>query len=443
MQITYLTHQYFPHSVGGTEVYTRGLAVRAQRAGHSVHLITHVESSSLDRSDYRATSTEHEGIPVTEVHYNLSRAKHPARAEYDNQEIAQLLKPELERINPDIVHAMHAMKLSGAALHLCYEMNLPVVLTLSDYWFICPRHTLIRWNEELCEGPRDDLDCVRCLHDLHGFGGEVTAKLPRPVLQLTLTVGSKILRDRQPRSWRDIKAISQRQEYLRDTVQCADRIIALSDFQKQMFVRNGYAADKIRVLHHGLETGGLRPAQPHNSDQIEIVFIGSLVYHKGAHILIEALARRPELKVRLRIYGNASGANPYLDSIKKLAAADNRVELMGAFSPDEFGQVLAAADALAMPALWYENAPLVVKAAQYVGLPVLVSNLGTLADSIKDGNGVLLPPGDVEAWADALAGFRPQPLAQDCSIKSMDENSRELLTIYQEIYAARCSKLSI
>jgi len=146
----------------------------------------------------------------------------------------------------------------------------------------------------------------------------------------------------------------------------------------------------------------------------------------------------------LRIYGNADGTGAYLDSIRKQAAADARVELMGAFPPGDFGRVLATADALAVPVLWYENAPLVVKAAQYIGLPVLASNIGTLPDSIKDGvNGSLLPPGDVEAWARALAGFRTQPLAQDFSIKSMDENARELFALYQEIIEERCSRQSI
>jgi len=444
LQITYFTHQYFPRSIGGTEVYTRGLALRAQRAGHSVRVISHVESPSLDRNDYKAIATEHEGIPVTEIHYNLSRAAHPARAEYDNPHIVELLKPELERNKPDIVHAVHAMKLSGAALNLCYEMQLPVVLTLADYWFICPRHTLIRWNEELCDGPRHDLDCLRCVHELHGFAGEVAHKLPAPFLRVASTIGLTVLGESQPRSWRDIQAIRERQNCLRETVQRADRVIALSDFQKKMFVLHGYPAEKIQVLHHGLETEGLKPAVARASKPIEIVFIGSLVYHKGAHVLIEALARRPDLKMRLRLYGDNNGTNPYLDSLRRRAAADDRVEFMGTFPPRELGRVLETADALAMPVLWYENEPLVVKAARYIGLPILASNIGTLADSIKEGiNGVLLAPGDVDAWANALVSFRRHNLPQDLSIKSMDDNARELLALYQEIHSNRCSKPSI
>lgn len=405
-----------------------------------MRVITHVESPSLDRKDYQAVATEHDGIAVTEIHHNLSRADDPVRAEYDNPHVAELLNPVLDAIKPDLVHALHGMKLSGAALKLCYDRNLPVILTLADYWFICPRHTLLRWNHELCQGPAHDLDCLRCSHELHGFASGRMQKLPNPLLRITSNAGSILGSESLPRFWRDIQAIRQRKNYLREIVERADCLIALSEFQKEMYVRNGYDAKKIRVLHHGLETERLQPARPKSTEPWELVFIGSLVYHKGVHVLLEALARRPQAKVRVLLYGDAGGSNSYLDSLKQLAAKDDRVRLMGTFPVNEMGRVLATAHALVMPVLWYENEPLVVKAAQYIGLPVLASNIGTLATSIRHGvNGWLLPPGDVEAWAEAIESFQWMPLAPDTSIKSMDRNAKELLELYEEIYSkSRC-----
>lgn len=437
MRIVYLTHQYLPRHIGGTEIYTHGLALRAQRAGHSIHVITYVDSPSVDLNSYGAFRTLHDGIPLTEIHYNLSRAPDPARAEFDNPAIAELIRRELEIIKPDLVHALHLMKLSGTALEVCYRLNLPVVLTLADYWFICPRHTLLRWNEQLCEGPAHDLDCLPCLQQTHGFASGPGQSLPAPVLRMASGAGSRLLKGRLPRFWRDVRAIRERQQYLRQMVERADRIIALSNFQKAMFVRNGYRAEQIQVLHHGLETEGVEAASRPRGGELKIVFIGSLVYHKGPHILLKALAERPNLKARLLLYGDASGSNQYLDSIKALAAADNRARLMGTFPPNEMGRVLESADVLAMPALWYENEPLVVKAAQYSGVPVLASDIGTLATSIHPGvSGLLLPPGDVAAWANAIETLKPETFAHitpDHSIKSMDENARELLAIYQEV----------
>jgi glycosyltransferase involved in cell wall biosynthesis len=444
VKIVYLTHQYLPRHIGGTEIYTHGLAVRARQAGHSVHVITHVDSPSPNAIDYQAFRTEHESIPVTELHYNLSCAPNPARAEYDNPYTASLLRKELETIKPDLVHALHLMKLSAAALEVCYSLNLPVVLTLTDYWLICPRHTLLRWNQKLCDGPAHDLDCMRCLQAMHGFAVAENQNLPAPLLRLASRV-LFLFRKRLSPFWVAIQAIRGRKNYLRKTAERADRLIALSDFQKEKFVRNGYSPRAISVLHHGLETKGLEPARSQPTEFLEIVFIGSLVYHKGPHILLKALAQRPELKVRLRLYGEASHADAYVDSLNLLVAADHRVKMMGTFPVDEMGSVLKTAQVMAMPALWYENEPLVIKAAQYVGLPVLASNIGTLANTIRHGeNGWLVPPGDVAAWSAALEKLDPSTLSlnvPDRSVKSMDENARELLAIYQEtILNKQCPK---
>jgi glycosyltransferase involved in cell wall biosynthesis len=205
-----------------------------------------------------------------------------------------------------------------------------------------------------------------------------------------------------------------------------------------LYVRNGFGEEKIRVLQHGLEIEGLKPASRLPSEPLELVFIGSLVYHKGVHVVLRALALRPDAKVRMLIYGDAGGSNQYLDSLKDLARADDRVTLMGTFDVKQMGQVLSTAHALVMPALWYENEPLVVKAARYIGLPILASNIGTLATSVREGiNGWLVPPGDVSAWAEAIASLHPAPVQPNREIKTMEENAREMFTLYEEIYSNR------
>lgn len=441
LRLLYLTHQYFPRHVGGTEVYTRGLAIRAQRAGHAVRVVTAVESADPNCT---LVDTAHDGVAVTEVHQNLSCAADPARAEFDNPEIAEMLAPLLDRERPDVVHALHGMKLSAAALDLCYRLRLPTVVTLVDFWFICGRHTLVRWNGQPCTGPAHDLDCLECMHASHGFGDSPMRTLSPEVLRIA---ADRALASAQPLDgfWRDVDAVRNRQNHLLRIVERADRVIALSDFQKALYVSNGYPENKIQVLHHGLETEGLRPATDGVNGPLKFILIGSLVYHKGVHVLLEAFARRPHANVQLSIYGDTNVSNPYVDSLKQQAANDPRVKLMGTFPVSEMGRVLDTADALVMPALWYENEPLVVKAARYVGLPVLASNIGTLTTSVQDGvNGKLIAPGDVEAWADAIETFRPLPIKPETSIKSMDENAREMLTIYEEVYAKpRCIEQSI
>ena len=437
MRILYLTHQYFPRHVGGTEVYTHGLARRAVAAGFTVQVVTYHESPSGHRADFGVAHEEYEGIPVCEIHYNLSVAPNPARAEYDNAFTAEMLSRELSSFRPDLVHVMHAMKLSGSALRVCHSLGIPIVVTLCDFWFICPRHTLLKWDGSLCEGPEHRLTCVKCLHHTHGVASHELVALPDADMLREIR-RRRIGREKEPTAfWRDIHAIRRRHRYLIRVLLKARRIIALSAFQKQMFVKNGVPEERIEVIRHGLELDGVRPVSRTPGAVPKIVYIGSLVTHKGPHVVLEALGRIPNARLEFRLYG-ALHSTAYEKGLKKLAGSDSRIRFMGTFKPSEFGRVMAEADVLVVPALWYENEPLVVKAALHVGTPVLASRIGSLSEMVEPGkNGWLLEPGHVGAWAEALEKIAMDPLALPAAptrVKSMDENAREMFEIYaQEI----------
>jgi glycosyltransferase involved in cell wall biosynthesis len=418
MRLLYLTHQYFPRHVGGTEVYTRGLIRRAIAAGHQACVISCHESPSGDPADFGVQRTEHEGVPVVEIHFNLSVTADPARCEYDNPFTAGLVAAEVAAFRPDVVHVMHALKLSGAAVRACIDAGCPVLVTLCDFWFLCPRHTLLKPDGTVCSGPDRPLKCLACCRQLHGVAPP-------------------------PRDWRDglrwlrdLWTIQRRTAYLRRTLQGARQIVALSHFQKNLFVANGYPGDRIEVIDHGLEIDApAGPRPPRRSEPLRVGFIGSLVPFKGAHVLLEALAREPSLPVECRIHGPLGG-DPYTARLREMAGRDPRVRLMGGFEPQELGRVLDEMDLLAVPALWYENNPLVVKAALHRGVPVLASRIGSLEEMLRPrGAAWLVEPGDVAAWAAALRRLSaaPLPVCPPLPVKSIDDNARELFALYRRV----------
>lgn len=416
MKVLYLTHQYFPRHVGGTEVYTRGLVRHLIRAGHPCTVITCHEGPSPHRDDFHVERTAHEGVPVVEIHFNLSVTEQPARAEYDNPFPAAAVRAELERFRPDVVHVLHAMKLSGAAVQACVDAGVPVILTLCDFWLLCPRHTLLQPDGTVCTGPDAPLKCVPCLRDLHGFP-------PAPVDE----AGRK--------AWAaDLQAIRGRTDFLRHVSLGAWRIIALSHFQKRLFVANGYPATRIEVLEHGVDLEEDDPPAARQPGRLRrLGLVGSLVPHKGAHVLLEALAGLPEWDVECRVHGTAPPGDAYGERLREQAARDSRVQLLGEFAPADLGRVLCELDLLAVPALWYENNPLVVQAALRVGVPVLASRLGTLEEMLAPrGPDWLVEPGNVAAWTAALRRLAgaPLPAFAPAPVKTMDDNARELLAIY-------------
>ncbi len=412
MHIVFFTHQFLPKHIGGTEVYTLGLAKRVMAAGHSATVVTYQETDSGNPADCGPVFKTYDGIPVVEIVYNVGLALNPARYEYDNQFVANILRHILPRMKPSLVHVIHAMKLSAAALEVCDELGIPFIVTLCDFWFICPRHTLLKWDQKLCQGPSHVLACTQCVRALHGFA-------------------------QGPHLVRDLFAISRRNTQVRRALLKARHIIALSDFQMRMYSRNGIPAERIELIAHGLDLAdATQPSVYDPKRPPRITYIGSLVEHKGLHILIEALASLPDAQLECNVYGALEPGTPYISRLRQKAADDPRIHFRGLFSPEELGHIVGRTDILAVPSLWYENDPLVVKAALRSGVPVLASDIGSLAEMITHGqHGWLVKPADPFAWAEALRmalGVYPDFTMEPVKVKTIDENAAEMMALYAE-----------
>ena len=78
---------------------------------------------------------------------------------------------------------------------------------------------------------------------------------------------------------------------------------------------------------------------------------------------------------------------------------------------DAIGPALAAADAVVLPSLW-EGLPLTLLEALVRGRPVIATAVGGIPEVVEHGrNGILIPPRDVQALAEALAEFHARPHA--------------------------------
>lgn len=421
MRILYLTHQYFPRHVGGTEVFTRSVRNRAAQAGHSTLLVTTHESGRPEREHIFSEKTEFDGLPVLELHFNLAACKRPAQYEYDNPLVGREMAAILADYKPQIVHCMHPMKLSKSALDACYKKNIPVVISLADFWLLCPRHSLLTWDNKLCTGPDKRLKCSSCLHHLHGYPSS-----PQSLADL----GPLLL---------DLKDINGRAKALRASALKARRLIALSKFQKDIFTKNGYPEHRIEVMQHGIETTELSKFQksksPGATGQARVLgFIGSIVPIKGLHVLFDALKQCKDACVELWVYGELREADDYVESIRQAASRDPRIKLKGRFAPEQLGQVLSEMDALLVPAVWYENEPLVVKAAQFMGIPLFLSDIGSLTEMVEQSRtGRLIEAGNPDAWANAIREAAIEPLLRpDASaVRTVDQNAAEFLSIYE------------
>jgi glycosyltransferase involved in cell wall biosynthesis len=115
---------------------------------------------------------------------------------------------------------------------------------------------------------------------------------------------------------------------------------------------------------------------------------------------------------------------------------------------DDLPAALSAMDIFAQPSVQQEGLPTAILEAQAAGLPVIASDIGGVSESVH--GGLLVPPGDATALADALESWWKDPAslraigaAAQAHMKqhfSIDAMLRQVMETYQEAmehYGAR------
>jgi glycosyltransferase involved in cell wall biosynthesis len=135
-----------------------------------------------------------------------------------------------------------------------------------------------------------------------------------------------------------------------------------------------------------------------------LIAIGRLEEDKGFQVAVRALARLRERwpTTRLVVVGDG-GYRAKLERVIAESGLQDRVHMLGYRPNAGLPALLAAADLFLMPSLRHEAFPFTIVEALAGGLPVLATNVGGIPSAIDDGRtGILLPMGDVPAWAAAL-----------------------------------------
>jgi L-malate glycosyltransferase len=175
----------------------------------------------------------------------------------------------------------------------------------------------------------------------------------------------------------------------------------------------GVAPERSLVLHCGIDPEPFRAAARARRDagrrrgRPVVLAVGRLVREKGHDVLLRAFARICERRdAELWIVGDG----PLRGALGDLAGAlgiGGRVRFLATVHPT--CSVLAEADIFAFPSL-VEPQGLAVLEAFAAGVPVVASRTGGIAEMLEDGrDGVLVPPGEPEPLAAALAALLEDP----------------------------------
>ena len=183
----------------------------------------------------------------------------------------------------------------------------------------------------------------------------------------------------------------------------AHRFVVLGSAWERYFVETvGIERGRIVVVRNAVPDTAPVPERPARHS-CRLVFVGALVERKGLGELIEALADpwMAGLSWHLDVAGNGDPA-PWQQRASDLGVA-SRITFQGWLDAAGVQRLLAVSDALVLPSR-AEGLPMVIIEAMAHGLAVICTPVGTVEDAVTEGvNGLLVPPRDVEALADALA----------------------------------------
>ncbi len=396
MRLLYVVHQFFPDCHSGTEQYCLAAAREARRRGDEVTVLSLHWESHLETPPVRLFEQPYDGIRVVRLNHWQRMNQNDILRDYENRHLDGWFQAVLDDVKPEAVHFFHLRQLGSNLIGVARRNGLCTVVNLMDFWYLCPRFTLLRSDGALCKGPPDGgAGCVACANP------ELAAAVPMAGPAAASGDPPARLRALLDRPRRQLQNLAE-----------ADAVFAPSRFLADLFAQNGFPRERMTVVPYGLEPGRIVPiAAQRPRRPLRLGFCGVLSPWKAPHLVVEAV-RGSSLAVDLQVHGRTAEPmfQDYIDRMRSAAAGDARIHFPGAYAAADAARVFADMDVLVVPSTWYENTPFVVLEAFAAGVPVIASDLGGLSEVVRNGeNGLLFAAGDVAGLRAKIAEVAADP----------------------------------
>jgi phosphatidylinositol alpha-mannosyltransferase len=175
-----------------------------------------------------------------------------------------------------------------------------------------------------------------------------------------------------------------------------DARIAVSE--QAMRTATAYAPGEYELIPNGVE---LPPSVDSGGRRDHLVFVGRHEPRKGLPVLLRAWPEIRRAGVRLRLIGADPLAVRLL--LARLRVSEEGIDLLGFLDDERLNSELASAKVLVAPSLGNESFGMVITRAFACATPVVASGIGGYRDLVSAETGMLAPPGDPDALADAVA----------------------------------------
>jgi glycosyltransferase involved in cell wall biosynthesis len=317
-----------------------------------------------------------------------------------DQRFPEAIEQLVRHLRPEIVHAHHYTHFGAECFSIIKRAHpaARIVLSLHEYLAICHNNGQMvkRQDYRLCES-ESPVACAQCFPE------------------------------RAPRDF------FLRKRFVQAFLDDVDLFLTPSSFLAGRYAAWGIPAHKLRVLEnmppapaaaaagsaHRFAADSLLFAAGAEPRATRFGFFGQMSPLKGIDVLMQAaklLAKAGNTSVRIEIHGSyRNQPMEYQEAVERsLRTAAPNVRYHGPYANADVGRLMRSVDAVIVPSIWWENSPVVIQEALSAGRPVICSNIGGMAEKVRDGlDGLHFEMGQPRHLADILAGLAANPAALD------------------------------
>ena len=361
IRILLANNRYFPS--GGPERYLFTIEAGLRQAGHEVFpfALAYPQSEPAEtRAYFPPPPVEGDFLLYGDRPLSLGEKLSLAWRVVNDRAVYRAAREALRALKIDVVYALQiAHYLFPEVLLAARDENVPVVMRLSDYQLVCPAYNCLR----------DEKPCFLCRD---GFLPALTHRCLKKSLPITAVRVAAMLRAR----WAG-------------ALDAVRYFIAPSRFLIGLLRQAGFAPHRLLHLPTPIE---LTPDPGPAHSDAPLLYVGGLYEAKGAHLAIEALRGTGRA---LLIAGDTN--TPYGRRLVEKVEQEriSEVRFLGFVRGEVLARLYAAAQAVLVPSIWWENVPHVALEAMAYRRPVIAGDLGSLPEVVAHGEtGLLFAPGD-------------------------------------------------
>jgi glycosyltransferase involved in cell wall biosynthesis len=385
MRVLVVSHGHPAYSIGGGELAAynlfRGLGALE---GVEAHFLARIGPPLAPHAD----------TPFMSLRQNARETLFYAN-DYDhfrlsNRDVAGLdrhFAAFLAAVRPDVVHFHHFLGLGLECLRVVRRVcpQARVVATLHEFLAICHNHgQMIKTAKATLCHRATPADCAMCFPEIGPA------------------------------------RFFKREMFIKANFDLVDAFVSPSRFLAQRYVEWGLPRERMRVIENGLDIAETTPPRPvpralrgghATARRNRFAYFGQLNPFKGIDVLLDAVAKVPAAQwgadSGIVVFGGnqENQPAPFQERFRRLLAqAEGRVRFYGSYRPHELPVLMREVDWVVVPSVWWENSPLVIQEAFAHGRPVICSDIGGMAEKVRDGvDGLHFRAGSAESLADKLA----------------------------------------